>query len=464
MADTRASTSGTAGTKACSRRSRRRLRALLALVAIVVASLGVTDHSTSSSAALPAGLYYGVFAGGEGSHVDRVSQFEAHAEKAVAIVNVFNAWGSAANGFPAAVADSIRAHGSIPLITWEPWNATAGPNQPAYSLQQIINGTHDAYIRQWARAAAAWGHPFFLRFAHEMNGDWYPWSEAVNGNRPGQYVQAWRKVRAVFDEEGAANVTWVWCVNKDYAGAADIAGLYPGDAYVDWLALDAYNRGTASAGSGGQFGGTGWRTFTELVKPTYDKLITVASGKPIMVAELGTVEEGGSKAEWFTKALKHELKQLFPRIEAMVYFNHVKTYDNRITSSETARAAFAEGVGLSYYADNTFGDLVTSPIRPLLFDATTTDTMGPFVDVVPVAGAVAPGDRVRIAIDAEDRSGIAKIDLYINGKWHCTEKQLPYECYWTAPTGSTAYTVIAKAFDPNGNGAASSVTIRCPRC
>jgi hypothetical protein len=264
----------------------------------------------------------------------------------------------------------------------------------------------------------------------------------------------------LFEEEGATNATWVWCVNKDYVGAADIAGLYPGDGYVDWVALDAYNRGTASGSSGSQFGGSGWKSFTELVKPTYDKLIATASGKPIMIAELGTVEDGGSKAEWFRKALKHELKQLFPRVKALVYFNHFKLYDNRITSSEAARAAFEEGVGLSYYASNGFGDLATSPIPPLLFDATTTDVMAPFVNVTaPTTGTVAAGTRVRIAISAEDRSGVAKVELYIDNTLQCTEKLLPYECYWTMPAGRVSHAIVAKAVDIYGNAATSAVFV-----
>ena len=42
-------------------------------------------------------------------------------------------------------------------------------HQPDYALREIIAGKHDAYIAQWARDAAAWGKPFYLRFAHEMN-------------------------------------------------------------------------------------------------------------------------------------------------------------------------------------------------------------------------------------------------------------------------------------------------------
>src|SRR5260221_4339132 len=68
--------------------------------------------------------------------------------------------------------DAVRAHGSIPLVTWDPWDPTqSSTSQSAYTLQNIINGNFDAYIITWAQASKAWGHPYFLRFAPEMNGD-----------------------------------------------------------------------------------------------------------------------------------------------------------------------------------------------------------------------------------------------------------------------------------------------------
>ena len=75
----------------------------------------------------------------------------------------------------------------------------------------MIAGRYDEYIREFAEEARAWGHPFFLRFNWEMNGDWFPWSEGVNGNPSGEYVAAWRHVHDIFAAVGATNVTWVWC-------------------------------------------------------------------------------------------------------------------------------------------------------------------------------------------------------------------------------------------------------------
>ena len=79
----------------------------------------------------------------------------------------------------------------------------------------MIAGTYDAYIREFAEGARDWGHPFFLRFNWEMNGDWFPWAERVNGNQPGEYVAAWRHVHDIFTAVGATNATWVWCPYAD---------------------------------------------------------------------------------------------------------------------------------------------------------------------------------------------------------------------------------------------------------
>ena len=92
--------------------------------------------------------------------------------------------------------------------------------------------------------------PLLLRFAHEMNADWYPW-DGVRASAPGthdgpaRYVAAWRHVHAVFAAAGATNVRWVWSPNHRSIPAAawnDAARYYPGDDVVDWIGVDGYDR------------------------------------------------------------------------------------------------------------------------------------------------------------------------------------------------------------------------------
>ena len=106
--------------------------------------------------------------------------------------------------------EAIAARGSTPEITWEPWNALNPVRyQPKYRLRNIVAGHFDPYIRAWANTLAAYERPV-RRFAQEMNGGWYPWSERSNGNRPHEFVRAWRHIHDIFRAAGATNVEWVW--------------------------------------------------------------------------------------------------------------------------------------------------------------------------------------------------------------------------------------------------------------
>src|SRR5215212_9874594 len=104
--------------------------------------------------------------------------------------------------FPTARMDKLTARGAYPLLTWEPWDSRADTKlQASYKLSKIIDGAHDTYISRWAQQMKKWDKPIMLRFAHEMNGDWYSRSEGVNGNVSGEYVKAYQHVHDIFTHE-----------------------------------------------------------------------------------------------------------------------------------------------------------------------------------------------------------------------------------------------------------------------
>jgi beta-mannanase len=306
-----------------------------------------------------ASIYYGVHVPGWLNTLSAVNAFERNANKAVAIVMWYQGWGVSDNTryFQSAWMNNVRNHGAIPMVSWEPWNYTQGVNQPAFSLQNIINGRYDAYITQWAQASKAWGHPYFLRFAAEMNGDWYPWSEQVNGNHAGQYVLAWRHVHDIFTSVGATNATWVWSPNVEYNRSTPLAGLYPGSAYVDWAGMDGYNWSTLQ--------GHSWQTFSQVFQQTYNDLLGMLPGKPLMIAETASADIGGNKAAWITDAFANQLPNFFPAIRAVIWFDENKETDWRIESSPAARTAFAHAIASPVYASNSFANLSATRIPTL---------------------------------------------------------------------------------------------------
>ncbi len=290
-----------------------------------------------------------------------VDIFGAHAGKQVSILHWGRRWYSNGAYYPfnATLMETVRQHGMISLLDWNSMDYSSNLDQPFFSLGSIISGVHDSYIRQWATDAKNWGHPFFVRFDDEMNGDWEPWSESRSYNSPGQYAQAWRHVHDIFTQVGANNVTWVWCPNIEYSGTVPLEELYPGNSYVDWTCMDGYNWGP-EPNHGGR-----WWAFYDIFKQTYDHLLQIAPDKPIMIGETSSTELDGSKPAWITDALVTELPSQFPKIKALVWFNvALDNMDWPIESSPASQAAFAAGIASPYYATNQFANLNTSPIPP----------------------------------------------------------------------------------------------------
>ena len=75
----------------------------------------------------------------------------------------------------------------------------------------------------------------------------------------------------------------------------------------------------------------------------------------MIIAETGTVEQGGDKADWITDAYNN-LPSTFPDVKAIVWFNQITQADWRIESSSEANTAFTQAIQQPIYASNTFGN------------------------------------------------------------------------------------------------------------
>lgn len=280
-------------------------------------------------------LVLGAFVRGvESEPAQTIDRFTEMVGSKPSTVLLYQNWESD-SAFDPAMLDAVADRGATPIVTWAPRDPDRGRNQREYSLQKIARGRYDSYIRGWARGAAAWDETLYLRFAHEMNSTFYPWGVGVNGNTAADYVAAWRHIHDIFIQEGADNVRWIWSPLADVPTSRDALGqMYPGDDYVDWLALDGYNWGTEGLAL------AEWRTVEEIFGPYYDNITTI-SDKPIMIAEIASAEAGGSKADWIEEGLLEDVPSRLPRVRAVVWFSSNKLMDWRIDSSTESLEAYS---------------------------------------------------------------------------------------------------------------------------
>lgn len=238
-------------------------------------------------------------------------------------------------------AASHRAAGKVPEITWQPWIQGKG-----IAFGDIAAGQYDTYITQFARDVKAFNTPIFIAIAPEMDGWWSPW--AING-QPGRtntdFINGYRRIVDIFNEQGATKVSWIWSPNVQSPGGPQVynfSQLYPGDAYATYMGLDGYNWGTNAGGT--------WMSFETVFRYSYNSLIAI-SDKKILLMETGSAEEGGDKAAWIREMFT-SLKD-FPKIAGFTWFNRNRERDWRIHSSLASKQAFKEGAASFFNPQST---------------------------------------------------------------------------------------------------------------
>ncbi len=311
------------------RRGRRRvdLRAAAALsVALLLSACGTAPAHTErdvpqpTESSLKSTALFGAFTfGGVWQGIDPILQLELNIGRRLDVVHWFTNWENPY--FPELVALASQG-GRRPMISWQSHNQ---------SNADIAAGAYDDYIREWARGAATAPGLLYVRPFPEMNGDWTPW----NGD-PATLRAAWRRLVTLFREEGATNVRWVFSPNvtdspRTPGNAMEL--YYPGDDYVDVLALDGYNWGDALPS-------VGWRSFETVFRGGYDR-VTALGDQPVWIAEFASADEGGDKSDWVRDMFA---TTGFDRIEALIWFNEEKEADWRIDSDPATLQAFRESL------------------------------------------------------------------------------------------------------------------------
>jgi len=277
----------------------------------------------------PSRRLFGAYDGGFPASFSGFEKLEEGLGYRFPIISFYAAWGDKPEQrFPARMLETIDRMGSVGMVTWEPWvvdfdstrrsHLRPGAQREYAALASIARGDYDFYLVPWATAAARFGKPMFLRFAHEMNDPYrYPWGPQ-NGNRPEDFIAAWKHVHRIFRKMGATNVLWVW---SPHISMPWFEYYYPGPEWVDWVGTGILNYGEVASWSR-------WWSFHQILEKAYPALLELE--KPLMVCEFGTLGSGGDILEWYRQAFYH-VDHTYGRLKAIVFFN--QAHDTTMSTS-----------------------------------------------------------------------------------------------------------------------------------
>jgi mannan endo-1,4-beta-mannosidase len=272
----------------------------------------------------PQKKYFGVAQPGDPMSPTAIQTWTAEVGQAPNILSMFESFD---DQFAASQVRSAYQQGALPLLRWEPYQA---------SMADIAKGRYDDYIATFATAARVLNLPVAMTFAHEMNGGWYPWGTKTT--TAADYVAAWRHTHDLFVRAGAGNIIWIWTPNvTNPVPSVKLAPLYPGDAYVDLVGIDGY------------YTHRGAHTFKGLFGPTFTQVRTFTQ-RPFLIVETGA-EPGSERAGWIKDLMTGVAAD--DQVLGVVWFNINGSAKWNIDRDASATAAFRRAT-----ADQRFGFVV----------------------------------------------------------------------------------------------------------
>ena len=280
--------------------------------------------------------------------------------------------------------DEAKRGNAVALVTLEPMNGLGGiTDQGLERFAQVV------------RPAAEAGVPVLVRFAHEMNGSWYPW-----GQQPSAYREAFARVARVVHQIPGAETLWAPNYGGGYpfsggpyeaqpgtAAFADLdsggdgrldgtddpyAPYYPGDDFVDWVGMSLYHWGAAypwgenEVPEAGKFVAQLTGTYLgdggdDRAVPDFYEEYASRRGKPLAIPETGALYQPGLagdaqpaiKMRWFEQVFAADLVTLLPRLQMINWFEWRKAesevggavIDWRATSDASLATAFGATIG-----------------------------------------------------------------------------------------------------------------------
>lgn len=187
---------------------------------------------------------------------------------------------------------------------------------------QLARGDEDQQIKATAQAFAHYarnGTRFaFIALFPEMNGEWVSY-----GKDPENFIEAFKRVQNIFYSEKvpAESIRWVFAPNGWSESGLEFENFYPGDNFVDIVAISAYNFGYSTNSQW-----SNWEKPEDVFGPYLSKLRQMTN-KPIFISQTGTTAQYpskgkydiGKKNEWLKDTYEYLSNQ--EQVRAIIYFN-----------------------------------------------------------------------------------------------------------------------------------------------
>lgn len=350
---------------------------------------GATDTADQLVAVTEDLVVFGAFpASGEGqTRQEAVTSFEARIGRTLEVVRVFERWDSP---FPTTFHEFLREGGRTPILSVKAQLNDGTPLAWSSIASAPAGSALDLQARSWAQRVRDFDAPIYVTFNHEPEA-----AASAQSGDPEDFIDAWRRWVEVFREEGADNARFMW-IMTDYSyfvsspDRREAANWYPGDEWLDAMAIDAYNWGSCRPGIFNE-----WKSLEQIVEP-FRQFGLAHATKPLWLAEWGSWEDPespGLKGRWFDDARALFSRPSHAQFAGVSYFNSGNpTTDCQwfITTSTSAEEAFT-GMGDDplYQADGAWTTTNTGPVASFTVDctdltctftSTATDADGTIVD------------------------------------------------------------------------------------
>jgi mannan endo-1,4-beta-mannosidase len=236
------------------------------------------------------------------------------------VINIFIAW---EDDFPEKILDIAKQNKKIIIITWEPYLHN---DDKKNILPDIVAGKYDELLNRFAGKIKKYDYYVFIRWAHEMNGSWYPWAAS-----PDIYKKAYLHIYNIFKRANCPKLKFIFSINNFDTGKK-FENYYPGDDAVDVIGIDGYNWGNADKK-------IGWKSPWDVFASSYKRVIKLSKTKPVFITETSSTSSGGNKTKWikdFFSVLRKKLKN----IRAVVWFDIDKETDWSISRDTSVWNAY----------------------------------------------------------------------------------------------------------------------------